>query len=135
MVKMQPPARFIPRRGFLFIAIDIVSRRTYNRDINVQTDAREDKSMEVVYNDTLYFEENPPAENMPGFTIVIPEHGYLRHQREGLGMTQQQVADAAGILLRQYQRLESGERSMSSTSLRIGLHVCDALKLDPHRFV
>lgn len=50
-------------------------------------------------------------------------------------MTQQEVADAAGILLRQYQRLESGERSMSSVSLRIGLAVCDVLGLDPHRFV
>lgn len=87
------------------------------------------------FNDKLYFDENPPVENRPGFTLVIPDYGYLRHQREGLGMTQQQVADAAGILLRQYQRLESGERSMASTSLRIGLHVCDALKLDPHRFV
>ncbi len=74
------------------------------------------------YNDKLYFDENPPDE-LQGFTLAIPDYGYLRHQREGLGMTQQEVADAAGILLRQYQRLESGERSMASTSLRIGLSV------------
>ena len=86
------------------------------------------------YNDKLYFDEFPTDEKT-GFTLMIPDYGFLRHQREGLGMTQQQVADAAGILLRQYQRLESGERSMASTSLRIGLSVCDALKLDPHRFV
>lgn len=86
------------------------------------------------YNDKLYFDEFQTDEKT-GFALMIPDHGVLRHQREGLGMTQQQVADAAGILLRQYQRLESGERSMASTSLRIGLHVCDALKLDPHRFV
>jgi len=86
------------------------------------------------YNDKLYFDENPP-DKLEGFTLLIPDYGYLRHQREGLGMTQQEVANAAGILLRQYQRLESGERSMASTSLRIGLAVCDALKLDPHRFV
>jgi len=86
------------------------------------------------FNDKLFFDENPPDE-LPGYTLAMPDYGYLRHQREGLGMTQQEVADAAGILLRQYQRLESGERSMASTSLRIGLSVCDALKLDPHRFV
>lgn len=88
----------------------------------------------MTYNDTLYFDAFPVDEKT-GFVRMIPDYGYLRHQREGLGMTQQEVADAAGILLRQYQRLESGERSMSSTSLRIGLSVCDALKLDPHRFV
>lgn len=86
------------------------------------------------FNDTLHFDEFPTDEKS-GLTIIIPNHGFLRCQREALGMTQQQVADAAGILLRQYQRLESGERSMASTSLRIGLSVCDALKLDPHRFV
>lgn len=86
------------------------------------------------YNDKLYFNEFSTDEKT-GLTLMIPDHGYLKHQREGLGMTQQQVADTAGILLRQYQRLESGERSMASTSLRIGLSVCDALKLDPHRFV
>ena len=95
-------------------------------------DAKEDGNVE--YNDKLYFNEFPEDEKT-GLTLMIPDHGYLRHQREGMGMTQQQVADAAGILLRQYQRLESGERSMASTSLRIGLSVCDALKLDPHRFV
>lgn len=87
-----------------------------------------------MYNDKLYFDVNSPGE-ISGFVRVIPDYGYLRHQREGLGMTQQAVADAAGITLRQYQRLESGERSMSSASLRIGLAVCDVLQLDPHRFV
>lgn len=86
------------------------------------------------YNDKLCFDESPTDEKT-GFIRMIPDHEYLRHQREGLGMTQHQVADKAGILLRQYQRLESGERSMASTSLRIGLAVCDALQLDPHRFV
>lgn len=86
------------------------------------------------YNDKLYFDEFQTDEKT-GLALMIPDNGYLRHQREALGMTQQQVADTAGILLRQYQRLESGERSMASTSLRIGLSVCDALKLDPHRFV
>lgn len=61
-------------------------------------------------------------------------HHILLARRQQLGMTQQQVADAARIQLRQYQRLESGERSMSGASLRIGLSVCGALRLDPFRF-
>lgn len=87
-----------------------------------------------MYNDTLLFDESPPV-GETGFVHVLPDHCYLLYQREALGLTQQAVADAAGINIRQYQRLESGERSMSSTSLRIGLAVCDVLRLDPHRFV
>ena len=51
------------------------------------------------------------------------------------GMTQQQVADAAHIQTRQYQRLENGERNISGASMRIGLSVCAVLKLDPYRFM
>lgn len=68
-------------------------------------------------------------------TNEIFNHEYLKRQRIALGMTQQAVADAVGIHIRQYQRLESGEKSMSSVSLRIGLAICDVLKLNPHCFV
>lgn len=79
----------------------------------------------------------PPVEIINGieYEKVQFQHHILLSRRKELGLTQQQVSDAAGIQLRQYQRLESGERSMSSASLRIGLSVCDVLKLDPHRFV
>lgn len=67
-----------------------------------------------------------------GDMITVPGPGEeLAKQREALGLTQQQVADRAGILIRQYQRLESGERSLDSTSFRIGLNVCYALQIDP----
>lgn len=66
--------------------------------------------------------------------ILMPDRSILYFRRKELGLTQQQVADLAGIRLIQYQRFERGERSMASASLRIGLHVCDVLKLDPHRF-
>lgn len=69
------------------------------------------------------------------FVTLEPDRSVLFRRRKQLGMTQQQVADAANIQLRQYQRLESGERSMASASLRIGLSVCSVLKLDPRRFV
>ena len=88
----------------------------------------------ITYNDTLYFDEEEEV-NGQKFIFLVPDWGYLRKQREGLNMSQQDVADAAKITLRQYQRFESGERSMRSASLRIGLSICDDLKLDPHRFI
>ncbi len=78
------------------------------------------------------FEEE--SDFVPGIgemiTILAPGEEFLK-QREALGLTQQQVADKAGILIRQYQRLESGERSLDSTSFRIGLNICHALQIDP----
>ena len=58
----------------------------------------------------------------------------LHKRRTELKMTQQQAADKAKIQLRQYQRLESEERSITSASARIMLSVCAALKLDPYLF-
>ena len=65
---------------------------------------------------------------------VLPDHLVLKQRRLELNLTQQDVADKAGILLRQYHRLEKGERSITSTSPRIFLSVCAVLKLDPYGF-
>ena len=70
-----------------------------------------------------------------GWVLVEMEYHILRNQREALGLTQQQVADRAKIQLRQYQRLESGERSMYGASFRTAISVCKALQLDPQRFI
>lgn len=67
--------------------------------------------------------------------LLQQDKSILQKRRTDMNLTQQQVADAAGIQLRQYQRLESGERTMAGASMRIGLSICDVLKLDPHRFV
>ena len=87
------------------------------------------------YNDTFepsvsYYDQFPGVE----FTEVLSPNALLKIRREQLKFTQQQVADSAGITLRQYQKFESGERSIRGASLRIGLGICDALELDPHRF-
>ena len=66
--------------------------------------------------------------------VVMTDRATLYYRRKELGLTQQQVADRAGIKLVQYQRFERGERSMCSASFRIGMAICDVLKLDPHRF-
>lgn len=79
----------------------------------------------------------PLTQNINGEELELMEldQHILQNRRHQLGMTQQQVADAAHIQLRQYQRLESGERSMSGASLRIALSICAVLRLDPYRFV
>ena len=58
------------------------------------------------------------------------EHSILKQAREKLGLTQQQIADKARIHQRQYQRFESGERNLSSSSFNIACRVLDALQLD-----
>lgn len=67
-----------------------------------------------------------------GWVHCLTDGQVLRHRREEMGLTQQQVADKAGIQLRQYQRFESNERGLSGASMRIGLSVCSVLKLDPY---
>lgn len=67
----------------------------------------------------------------------IPPLGRYRltARREELGLTQNQVAKIAEIQLRQYQRLESGETKLTSTSFSAGVRVCYALQLDPFELV
>jgi transcriptional regulator with XRE-family HTH domain len=65
-----------------------------------------------------------------GVQIIRLEHHILQDARGKLGLTQQQVADAAKVTLRQYQRFENGERSLSSSSFDIARRVLDALMLD-----
>ena len=91
----------------------------------------------MVYNDNFeYPAVEPQVDDGIVFDVVVrPEHAPLRLRREAFGLSQQQVATAAGITLRQYQRFESGERSLSSATMRIGLSICRVLQLDPYRFV
>ncbi|GHU58393.1 hypothetical protein AGMMS49975_24960 [Clostridia bacterium] len=69
-----------------------------------------------------------------GLQIVRFEHNVLQNARAKLGLTQQQVADKANILLRQYQRFENGERELSSSSFNIAARVLNALDLDLSAF-
>ena len=80
----------------------------------------------------LYFQ--PPTEHNQNWFYGQQSHHVLLQRRKELKMTQQQVADKANIQLRQYQRLESGERDITGSSGRIMLSICYALKLDPFLF-
>jgi len=68
----------------------------------------------------------------PDEEIYSPD--ILRNRREQLGFSQQDVADGARIQLRQYQRLESGERSIEGATMKTALYVCAVLKLNPFIF-
>lgn len=56
--------------------------------------------------------------------------GILREKRVVAGMTQQQVADKARIKLQQYQKFESGERNIMTSSFQIACRVIEALGMD-----
>lgn len=59
---------------------------------------------------------------------------YLKTRRHELHLTQQAVADKAGIRLQQYQKFESGERNILTASFVIACKVLDALKIDIEDF-
>ena len=63
---------------------------------------------------------NSPSTRRPVFTKALTDADILRHRREELHLTQQQVADRANIKLRQYQRFEMGERSLSGPACASG---------------
>ena len=62
--------------------------------------------------------------------VMVPERGILIGQREKLGLTQEEVAQKAGIKLEQYQKYEGHEYNLSSSSFRIVHAVLSALNLD-----
>ena len=67
-------------------------------------------------------------------TIIPTAAAVLSERRQMLRMTQQEVADKANITLRQYQRLESGERSILTSSFGLACRVVEALDMDVSKF-
>lgn len=58
----------------------------------------------------------------------------LKEKRHFYRMTQKQVADAAHISLQQYQKFESGARSIMSCSFQLACRVIEALNMDVSKF-
>lgn len=85
--------------------------------------------------DFIKFEFPLQRINGEDYIVGLDDAGVLKHRRKHLGLTQQQVAKLAGIQVKQYQRLESGERNIMGASMRIGLSICAVLKLDPYSFI
>lgn len=55
----------------------------------------------------------------------------VRSARKAMGYSQQQVATIIGVNIRQYQRIECGERDIRYTCMKIGLAICAVLGIDP----
>lgn len=67
-------------------------------------------------------------------TIIPTAAAVLSEKRQILRLTQQEVADRAKITLRQYQRLESGERNILTSSFGLACRVIEALDMDVSKF-
>lgn len=61
-------------------------------------------------------------------------HTLLRERRVILGLTQKQVADKANVVLQQYQKFESGERNIMTSSFQLACRIIEALELDITKF-
>lgn len=55
----------------------------------------------------------------------------IRDARKAMGYSQQQVAAIIGVHIRQYQRIECGERDIRYASMKLGLSICAVLGIDP----
>ena len=70
---------------------------------------------------------------LEGFRVVHTQDkkdGLLKERRITCGLTQQQVADKAGILIQHYQKFEGGERNLRTASFDVACRVLEALDLD-----
>ena len=63
------------------------------------------------------------------------ESQILRSARKKSGLSQLQLAAELDVQVRQYQRLEYGERPFSSVNIKVGLTLCRILHLDPYDMV
>jgi transcriptional regulator with XRE-family HTH domain len=57
-------------------------------------------------------------------------NGFLRERRMAMHLTQQAVADRAGICLQQYQKLEYGERDLNNASFCLAVRILEALQIN-----
>ena len=58
----------------------------------------------------------------------------LKKRRKQLRLTQQEVADKAGINIKQYQRFETGERELMDASFMTAYQVLNTLELDAGKY-
>lgn len=82
--------------------------------------------------------------NLPEGAVVLTQEGEpieiywakgskLARLRKERSMTQQRLADVAGIHINQVQKFESGERLISGASLRVAVRIADALGIQDLR--
>lgn len=86
------------------------------------------------YKDMEFIEYSSTQVNGDSGWVLASANGasMLKERRNQLGLTQQQVANLAGIQIAQYQKFESGERDIHNATMRIGLSILAVLKLFPY---
>ncbi len=62
------------------------------------------------------------------------DHFVLKKRRQKLGLTQQEVADRAGIQVKQYQRFEYGDRELNNAGFLTTYKVLAALEMDVAKY-
>ncbi len=67
--------------------------------------------------------------------VFFRQGGIFRQSRIAKGLSQQKVATMLGVHVRQYQRLEYGERSIGKVNMELGLSLCRVLEIDPFLLV
>lgn len=72
----------------------------------------------------------------PGSETSWGQYDYfvLKKRRQKLGLTQQEVADRAGIQLNQYQRFEYGDRELNKAGFLTTYKVLAALDMDVAKY-
>ena len=56
----------------------------------------------------------------------------LKEFRQSAGLTQRELAEKAGVNVRQIQKYESGEYALENMTAKTLLAISDALGVDPH---
>lgn len=56
----------------------------------------------------------------------------LKEARQKAGLSQNQLADAAGVCRSTIPKYESGGRAVGNLAARNYIAICDALNVDPH---
>ena len=59
----------------------------------------------------------------------------LERARQGAGLTQQKLADAAGVNIRLVQKVEGGEAKAENLTAKNLLALADALNMDPRDLI
>lgn len=59
----------------------------------------------------------------------------LKEFRQSAGLTQRELAEKAGVNVRQIQKYESGEYALENMTAKTLLAISDALGVDPHAII
>lgn len=66
-----------------------------------------------------------------GIRVIALDKNKFKTARKNAGMTQQQLADASGVNIRQIRRVELGTSDAGNMSARNLLAIADVLGVDP----